>query len=330
MEQTYSAAHSRYERMEYTRCGESGLLLPRISLGFWHNFGESDDDLMGQRMVFSAFDQGITYFDLANNYGPPPGSAEERFGNILHNHLRGYRDEMLIATKAGHAMWSGPYGDWGSRKSLIASIDQSLRRLRLEYVDIFYSHRYDPQTPLEETMMALADIVTKGKALYVGLSKYPADKLKEAVVLLRREHVPVVVHQVRYSMFVREPEMELLELHQSLGLGTISFSPLAGGLLSGKYLSGIPIHSRAAGNSPFLTPETVMSRMQQIKALNEVALSRGQTLSQMAIAWQLYDNRVSSVLCGASSPEQIQENIGALSNIQFSSSELTRISEILK
>ncbi len=329
MEKTYKADCGRYDRMEYARCGNSGLLLPRISLGFWHNFGESDDGDAGRNMVFSAFDRGITYFDLANNYGPPPGSAEICLGRILHDHLKPYRDELIIATKAGHAMWPGPYGDWGSRKSLMASIDQSLRRMRLDYVDIFYSHRYDPQTPLEETMTTLADIVRKGKALYVGLSKYPADKLKEAVEWLRKMQVPVVVHQVRYSLFVRDPETELLELHRSLGLGTVSFSPLAGGLLSGKYLSGIPARSRAASDSPFLTPETVRNKQGQINALHEVAFSRGQTLSQMAIAWQLRDDRVCSVLCGASSADQIQENIGALSNMRFTSSELNRISEIL-
>ena len=329
MNKAYEASPSRYERMEYARCGNSGLLLPRISLGFWHNFGESDDENTGRNMVFSAFDMGITHFDLANNYGPPPGSAEKRLGRIFHDHLKPYRDELIISTKAGHAMWPGPYGDWGSRKSLMASIDQSLLRMHLDYVDIFYSHRYDPQTPLEETMTTLADIVRRGKALYIGLSKYPADKLKEAVGLLRKWQVPVVVHQVRYSMFVREPETELLGLHRSLGLGTVSFSPLAGGLLSGKYLSGIPVHSRAASDSPFLTPETVRSRQRQINALYEVALSRGQTLSQMAIAWQLRDDRICSVLCGASSVEQIQENMGALSQVRFTSSELDRISEIL-
>jgi L-glyceraldehyde 3-phosphate reductase len=309
----------------YVRCGRSGLQLPRISLGLWQNFGASSAFESGREMVLKSFDCGITHFDLANNYGPPPGSAEENFGRILATDLAGYRDELIISTKAGYLMWPGPYGEWGSRKYLLASLDQSLRRMGLEYVDIFYSHRYDPNTPLEETMGALATAVNSGRALYVGISSYGPQRTREAAALLRELKVPCVIHQPSYSLLNRWIEQELLQVLEQEGLGCIAFSPLAQGLLTRKYLQGVPDTSRAALEGSFRKSMLTERNIANVRALDEIARERGQSLAQMAIAWVLRTPAVTSALIGASRWEQIEEILGALRNLQFSSEELQRI-----
>lgn len=329
--EAYKAKEDRYARMSYRRCGRSGLLLPSISLGLWHNFGSVDVFEHFIRIAYMAFDKGITHFDLANNYGPAYGSAEENFGRILKKGLGAYRDELVISSKAGYDMWPGPYGNWGSRKYLMASLDQSLKRMGLEYVDIFYSHRPDPETPIEETMGALADIVRQGKALYVGISNYNAQQTREAVAVLKEYRVPCLIHQARYSLFDRWTEPELLPLLQEEGIGMIAFSPLAQGLLTDKYLHGIPAGSRAAKASGHLqqaqvTPEVV----DKTRRLNEVAVRRGQTLAEMALAWILKDARVTSVIVGASSVEQLNDNLKALEQPDFTTEELDAIEYILK
>lgn len=326
----YVASDKRYDEMVYRRCGRSGLLLPAISLGLWHNFGSVDCFENFEKIAFTAFDNGITHFDLANNYGPVYGSAEENFGKILKHGLGAYRDEMIITTKAGYDMWPGPYGEWGSRKYLMASLNQSLKRMGLDYVDIFYSHRPDPNTPLEETMGALADIVRQGKALYVGISNYDAKQTKEAVEILAEHKVPCLVHQARYSMMDRWTEPELLPLLKEKGVGMVAFSPLAQGLLTNRYLNGIPADSRAAKNfflqKSSITPELVA----KIQSLNDIAVKRGQTLAEMALAWLLKDERVTSVIVGASSANQLLDSLKALNNLQFSAEELNSIEKILK
>ncbi len=321
----YQAAAARYERIPYVRCGRSGLQLPRISLGLWQNFGNSTAFENAREMVLKAFDAGITHFDLANNYGPPAGSAEENFGRILATDLASYRDELIISTKAGYLMWPGPYGEWGSRKYLLASLDQSLRRMGLEYVDIFYSHRYDPDTPLEETMGALATAVSSGRALYVGISSYGPRKTREAVALLRELKVPCVIHQPSYSLLNRWVEKGLLQVLEQEGVGCIAFSPLAQGLLTTKYLHGIPDSSRASLNSFFRKSMVSESNLANVRALNEIARERGQTLAQMAIAWVLRQPAITSALVGASRWEQIEDSLGALRNTRFSAEELQRI-----
>ena len=310
--ENYCLSEPRYEAMNYRRCGRSGLLLPEISLGFWHNFGEAADPQRCRAIVETAFDNGITYFDLANNYGPPAGSAEEMFGRIFDQSLRVHRDEIIVATKAGHDMWPGPYGEWSSRKSLVASLDQSLRRLRLDYVDIFYSHRPDPDTPLEETMQALVDIVRSGKALYAGISKYPPEMAARAYAYLRDAHVPCLVYQGRYNMLDREPEAEILSQAAAKGVGFVAFSPLAQGLLTDRYLNGIPDDSRMR-HSPFLresdlTPELLA----QLRAWNEEARAEGLSLAQYALRWILRRPEVTSVIVGASSVAQLQDSLKAL------------------
>jgi len=326
----YQADSNRYEQIPYKRCGRSGLLLPIISLGLWHNFGGVDVLENGRAMMRRAFDLGITHFDLANNYGPPPGSAEESFGTILKKDFLPYRDELIISTKAGYVMWDGPYGNWGSRKYMLASLDQSLKRMGLEYVDIFYSHRPDPETPLEETMMALDHAVRQGKALYVGISNYPADRAKEAANILRELGTPCLIHQPKYSMFERWVENGLLDVLEEEGIGCIPFSPLAQGLLTNKYLKGIPEGSRAAKSWGFLQPHMVEKAIEKVKLLNEVAVERGQSLAQMALAWIVKDARVTSVLIGASSVAQIEDNVAMTNNLDFTEEELRKIEEILK
>ena len=317
--------------MEYNRCGKSGLLLPQISLGLWHNFGSVDNFENGENIVKEAFDKGITHFDLANNYGPIPGSAETNFGKILKNNFQGnLRDEMVIATKAGYKMWEGPYGEWGSRKYLITSLNQSLKRMNLDYVDIFYSHRYDSNTPLEETMMALDYAVRSGKALYAGISNYPAEQTKEATEILQQLGTPCLIHQEKYSMFVRTCEEGLLDVLEDKGVGCIAFSPLAQGLLTDKYLKGIPENSRAHNPNGHLKEDEVSEeRIQKIVQLNDIAKERNQSLAQMALAWLLKDKRVTSVLIGASSVGQLNNNIDSLQNLEFSSDELVAIETIL-
>ncbi len=315
--------------MEYRRCGKSGLLLPAISLGLWQNFGAGESFGRSRSILHEAFDSGITYFDLANNYGPPPGSAEEIFGRIFAENFKPYRDEIIVATKAGYTMWDGPYGDWASRKYLVASCDQSLRRLGLDYVDIFYSHRYDPATPLEETMGALDYIVRSGRALYAALSNYPADQFAKAVAILKKLGTPCLAHQIKYSMLVTETGDSLFGVHAKNGVGCVSFSPLAQGQLSDKYLNGIPGGSRGARDFS-LTREEVEVNLPKVRLLNEIARMRGQSLAQMAVAWQLYDERVTSVLIGVSSQAQLRDNLGALGNRTFSEQELTAIGEILR
>ena len=330
MENAYTADEHRYDAMNYRRCGRSGILLPALSLGLWHNFGSVDDYANYSRIAFTAFDNGITHFDLANNYGPVYGSAEENFGKILKNGLGRYRDELIISTKAGYDMWAGPYGNWGSRKYLMASLDQSLRRMGLEYVDIFYSHRPDPETPVEETMGALADIVRQGKALYAGISNYKPEQTRKAVEALRACGVPCLIHQARYSMFDRWVEPELLSVLDETGIGMIAFSPLAQGLLSNRYLHGIPADSRAARETGRLKREQITDeRLWQITRLNEIARRRGQSLAEMALAWLLRDRRVTSVLIGASSVEQLKINLRAQNNTAFSDEELAEIEKIL-
>ena len=328
---TYRASDSRYETMTYRRAGASGLKLPLLSLGLWHNFGTNDDYENMKRMCFAAFDRGVTHFDVANNYGPLPGSAEQNFGRILREELAGYRDEMIISTKAGYNMWPGPYGDWGSRKYLLASLDQSLKRLGLPYVDIFYHHRMDKNTPLEESMLALDTAVKSGRALYAGLSNYDSATAHEAAKILKELHCPFVLNQVRYSIFDRHIEPDGLEQAAAdAGFGIIAFSPLAQGLLTDRYLRGIPADSRIGKGGPFLRKEQLTEeKLGQISALNDVALSRGQTLSEMALSWVLRSERVTSVLIGASSPEQIVQNLGILSAPAFSAEELSRIDVIM-
>ena len=327
----YKAAENRYGIMTYDRCGRSGLKLPQVSLGLWHNFGGVDIFENGRNMVHRAFDLGITHFDLANNYGPPPGSAEENFGKIFSRDLKSYRDELIISSKAGYGMWDGPYGDFGSRKYLIASLDQSLKRMGLDYVDIFYHHRPDPETPVEESMGALDQIVRSGKALYVGISSYNSEETKQASTILKQLGTPCLIHQPKYSMFQRWIEDGLTDVLREEGIGSIVFSPLAQGLLTNRYLKGIPNDSRAAKESIFLnegnlTPEI----LSKIKKLNDIAESRGQTLAQMAIAWVLRLPEVTSALIGASKVSQIEDAVGALNNLQFGDTELTAIEEVLK
>lgn len=324
----YIAQSSRYEQMKYRRSGKSGIKLPEISLGLWHNFGYADRFEVSRQIVLKAFDRGITHFDLANNYGPPPGSAEENFGRMMQNDLNPYRDEMIISTKAGYLMWDGPYGEWGSKKYLVSSLDQSLKRMKLDYVDIFYSHRPDPDTPLEETMAALDLIVKQGKALYAGISNYPADLTQKAAEILKKLGTPCLIHQPSYSMFNRWAEEGLMEVLEQEGMGCITFSPLAQGLLTDRYLNGIPSDSRAAKHV-FLNEDRVVLMLPQIKKLNEIAVKRGQSLSQMAIAWLLKDKRVTSVLIGASSVAQLENNLGALGNKKFSTDELEAIESVL-
>ncbi|HAY70600.1 MAG TPA: L-glyceraldehyde 3-phosphate reductase [Saprospirales bacterium] len=324
------AAQDRYQRMMYNRCGHSGLKLPAISLGLWHNFGGVDVFETSAKMIHRAFDAGITHFDLANNYGPPPGSAEENFGRILRRDLMAYRDEMIISTKAGYYMWEGPYGEWGSRKYLLSSLDRSLQRMGLDYVDIFYSHRPDPETPLEETMGALDTVVRQGKALYAGISNYPADKALEASQILRSLGTPCLIHQPRYSMLDRWVEKDLLNVLESEGIGCIAFSPLAQGLLTDRYLQGVPDGSRAAKPHGFLKKDQITTEMLSvIKALDQIASSRSQSLAQMAIAWLLKDHRVTSVLVGASSVGQLNNNLKALDHLDFTGDELEAIEKIL-
>jgi L-glyceraldehyde 3-phosphate reductase len=327
----YQADNSRYDTMKYNRSGRSGLQLPAISLGLWHNFGGVDTYENGRAMLRRAFDLGITHFDLANNYGPPPGSAEEMFGQMLKSDFAPYRDEMIISTKAGYTMWPGPYGDWGSRKYLISSLDQSLKRMGLEYVDIFYSHRPDPNTPLEETMGALDSIVRQGKALYVGISNYSAEQTAEAVKILKGLGTPLVIHQPSYSMFNRWIEDGLQDVLLENGVGSIAFCPLAQGLLTNKYINGIPTDSRAAKTTSFLSKDQVTEEVvNRVKKLNEVAVERGQNLAQLALAWVLRGGRVTSALIGASRVSQIEENVAALNNLSFTEDELNRIEDILR
>lgn len=326
----YYAQDTRYQSMRYSRCGSSGLLLPAVSLGFWHNFGDTSPYENMKQLCFTAFDHGITHFDLANNYGPNPGSAERNLGRILREELGAYRDELIISTKAGYEMWDGPYGNWGSRKHILASLDQSLQRLGLPYVDIFYHHRMDPQTPLEETMSALAQAVTEGKALYVGLSNYDGASLERAARILKELHCPFLINQNRYSIFDRAIEQNgLKETAARLQKGIIAFSPLAQGMLTDRYLHGIPEDSRIKTDGRFLHADDLTEkRLQQIRALNEVAHGRGQTLAEMALSWILRDGVVTSVLIGASKPSQILDNIQALDNTAFSEEEQARIEQI--
>ncbi len=326
----YLPSTTRYDTMLYRRCGRSGLKLPVISLGLWHNFGGVDTLEKGRTMVHRAFDLGITHFDLANNYGPPPGSAEENFGRILSQDLRAYRDELVISTKAGYGMWAGPYGDWGSRKYLIASLDQSLKRMGLDYVDIFYSHRPDPETPVEETMQALDFAVRSGRALYVGISNYSAEQTRRAAQVLRQLGTPALIHQPVYNMFNRWIEPELLDELETAGMGCIPFSPLAQGLLTGRYLKDIPADSRAAKPHGFLKRDQVTDdRLEKVRRLSQVALERGQSMAQMAIAWVLRNPTVTSALIGASRPEQIDDIVSAAQNLSFSPEELAQIDRIL-
>jgi L-glyceraldehyde 3-phosphate reductase len=322
---TYVPAADRYERMLYRRCGQSGLKLPAISLGLWWNFGHARPLETSRAIVRRAFDLGITHFDLANNYGPPYGSAEETFGRLLRKDLAAHRDELVVSTKAGYDMWPGPYGDWGSRKYLLASLDQSLGRMGLEYVDIFYSHRFDPDTPLEETMGALDAAVRQGKALYAGISSYSAEKTREAYAILRDLGTPLLIHQPSYSMLNRWIEPELLDAIGELGIGCIVFSPLAQGMLTDKYLHGVPEGSRASWPSSLSPNLLTHEALDKIRALNEVAASRGQSLAQLALAWVLRDPRVTSALIGASSVQQLEDNVGALASLDFSDEELAEI-----
>jgi L-glyceraldehyde 3-phosphate reductase len=323
-------SEQRYDSMRYNRCGRSGLLLPAISLGLWHNFGDVDTYENARLLVRRAFDLGITHFDLANNYGPPPGSAEETFGRILRDDLAAYRDELIISTKAGYRMWPGPYGEWGSRKYLLASLDQSLRRMGVEYVDIFYSHRPDPDTPLEETMMALDQAVRSGRALYAGISNYSADMTRRAAAILRDLGTPCLIHQPVYHMLNRWIEGELLQALQDEGIGCIVFSPLAQGLLTGKYLKGIPEESRAAKAHGFLRPAHITAgRLAKVDALQSVAHARGQSLAQLALSWVLRHSAVTSALIGANRVSHLEENVVALANLRFSDEELSRIETIL-
>ncbi|MGL4632519.1 MAG: L-glyceraldehyde 3-phosphate reductase [Leadbetterella sp.] len=325
----YTPSSNRYSEMSTRRCGKSGLILPEISLGLWHNFGGVDVYENFRSILFRAFDKGVFHFDLANNYGPPPGSAEENFGRILAKDLAAYRDELIVSSKAGYLMWSGPFGEWGSRKYLIASCEQSLKRMGLEYVDIFYSHRYDPNTPLEETMGALDTLVRQGKALYVGISNYGPDETQKAAEILRQLGTPCVIHQPKYSMLERTPEVGLLDTLQKNQIGCIAFSPLAQGVLTDKYLKGIPSDSRAGKPTGFLQADQISSDViDKVKKLNDIASKRGQSLAQMAILWLLKDQRVTSVLIGASSVAQLDDSLDALKAEKFSSEELAIIENI--
>ena len=327
---SYHPLDTRYDTMPYNRCGRSGLKLPAISLGLWHNFGGVDSLENSRAMLWRAFDLGITHFDLANNYGPPPGSAEETFGQILRQDLATYRDELIISSKAGYYMWPGPYGEWGSRKYLVASLDQSLRRMRLDYVDIFYHHRPDPNTPLEETMGALDHIVRSGKALYVGISSYTAEQTRQAAQVLKALGTPCLIHQPKYSLFERWIENGLLSVLREEGIGCIAFSPLAQGLLTDKYLTGIPADSRASKPHGFLRPEHITKdKLAQVQRLQEVAQARGQTLAQMAVAWVLRHAEMTSALIGASRASHIEDAVGALKHLKFASEELQAIERIL-
>jgi L-glyceraldehyde 3-phosphate reductase len=328
---SYTPDPKRYDAMEYRRCGRSGLLLPAVSLGLWHNFGHVDVLENCRKILHLAFDSGITHFDLANNYGPPPGSAEENFGRILKQDFHGFRDQMVISTKAGYYMWEGPYGEWGSKKYLVSSLDQSLKRMGLDYVDIFYHHRPDPNTPLEETMTALDLIVRQGKALYVGISNYQAEEAAKALAILKQLGTPCLIHQPKYSMFERWVEGGLLDLLEREGVGCIPFSPLAQGLLTNKYLKGIPEDSRAAKATGFLQADQVTpDKVDKIRRLNELAIKRDQTLAQMALAWILKDKRITSVLIGVSKPEQVTDSLQCFRNTWFSPEELQMIETILK
>jgi len=327
----YVANDERYEKMKYNRCGRSGLLLPAISLGLWHNFGDVTSVETSRQMLKCAFDLGITHFDLANNYGPPAGSAESNFGRILKEDFLPYRDELVISTKAGYYMWPGPYGEWGSKKYLVSSLDQSLKRMGLDYVDIFYHHRPDPNTPLEETMRALDLIVRQGKALYVGISNYGAEEAKKAIDILNDLGTPCLIHQPSYSMLNRWIEDELIDVLEKEGVGSIAFSPLAGGKLTNRYLNGIPKDSRAASGSVFLSENDITEELvTKIKALNEVAMKRGQSLAQMALAWDLKVGKLTSVLIGASKVSQIEDCVQALQHLDFNEEEFKAIDEILK
>jgi L-glyceraldehyde 3-phosphate reductase len=326
----FRAEPSRYKEMKYRRCGKSGLLFPAISLGLWHNFGDSDDLIVGRNLLRLAFDNGITHFDLANNYGPPPGSAEINFGKILKKDFKNYRDELIISSKAGYGMWPGPYGDFGSKKFLVASLDQSLQRMNLDYVDIFYHHRPDNDTPLEETMGALDLMVRQGKALYVGLSNYQPKEAEKAFKILKDLGTPCLIHLPRYRLFDRWIEDGLLDLLGNSGVGAICFSPLAQGMLTDKYINGLPKDSRAVKDSPFLNTDQVLEMLPKIKALNEIAKSRNQNLAQMAISWILKDDRITSVLIGASKTSQIIDSVKATENTVFSDEELTNINAILE
>jgi L-glyceraldehyde 3-phosphate reductase len=331
MNMGYLPSAKRYTSMIYNYCGKSGLKLPAISLGLWHNFGNVDKFDNSRQILLKAFDAGITHFDLANNYGPPPGSAEKNFGVILKNDLKNYRDELIISTKAGYKMWDGPYGEWGSRKYLLASLDQSLERMGIDYVDIFYSHRPDPDTPIEETMGALDIAVKQGKALYAGISNYNPQQTKKAAVILRAMGTPCIIHQPKYSMFVRDPEDRLFDVLEDEGIGSIVFSPLAQGLLTDKYLDGIPEGSRAAKPHGFLRKEEVTAdKIARIRKLNDIARKRNQSLAQMAIAWILRDRRITSVLVGVSSVDQLYDNLRSLDNLKFDMAELKSIDKILE
>ena len=328
----YIPSTKRYDKMVYNRCGKSGLMLPAISLGLWQNFGSVDDFENAKEVIRRAFDRGITHFDLANNYGPEPGTAEENFGKILKKNFTGnLRDELVVSTKAGFTMWPGPYGDWGSRKYILSSLDQSLERLQLDYVDIFYSHRPDPNTPIEETMMALNTAVRSGRALYVGISNYSAEQTKAAVAILKQLGTPCLIHQPKYSMFQRWVEDGLLDVLEENGIGAIPFSPLAQGLLTDKYLKGIPAESRASKPEASLKlTDITEERLQQIRSLNAIAMQRNQSLAQMAISWLMKDKRVTSVLIGARSVQQLDDNIDSLNNTAFSTTELASIEKVLR
>lgn len=326
----YIADENRYEKIKYRRTGNSGLLLPELSLGLWHNFGDNDDFKNARNLLKCAFDNGITHFDLANNYGPPPGSAEKNFGKILKKDFKPYRDELIISSKAGYGMWPGPYGDLGSKKFLVASLDQSLQRMGLDYVDIFYHHRPDYDTPLEETMGALDLIVRQGKALYVGISNYQPERAAKAFKILKELGTPCIIHQPRYNLFDRWIEDGLLDLLDNSGVGAICFSPLAQGMLTNKYINGLPQDSRAVKESPFLNTSQVLEHLPKIKALNEIAENRNQNLAQMAISWILKDDRITSVLIGASKTDQIIDSLKATENTSFSDDELNNINAVLK
>lgn len=327
----YTPKPERYDSMKYNRCGKSGLQLPAISLGLWHNFGDQTSLSNARKMLHTAFDLGITHFDLANNYGPPPGSAELNFGKLLAQDFRSHRDELIISSKAGYLMWPGPYGEWGSRKYLLSSLDASLKRMGLDYVDIFYSHRFDPDTPLEETMGALASAYKMGKCLYVGISSYSAEKTREAHAILKDMGVPLLIHQPSYSMLNRWVEESLLSTLDELGVGTICFSPLAQGMLTDKYLGEIPEDSRAARKGSSLSQQMLTKEnLENIRSLNAIAQERGQSLAQMALAWCMRRKEITSVLIGASSPEQIKENVATLENLDFSDEELKRIDSFAK
>lgn len=329
--QPYQPAADRYSQMKYRRCGKSGLVLPEISLGLWHNFGHNSDFTLGRKILRRAFDLGICHFDLANNYGPPFGSAEENFGRILQKDFLPYRDELIISSKAGWDMWPGPYGNYGSKKYLVASCDQSLKRMGLDYVDIFYHHRPDPETPLEETMGALDLLVRQGKALYVGVSQYSAEDTAKAIEILKNLGTPMLIHQPRYSMIDRWAENGLMDVLGEKGVGSIAFSPLEQGMLTDKYLKGIPADSRAAKDGRYLKPDQIGGeKLEMIRQLNEIALKRGQSLAQMAIAWLLKDPRITSVLIGVSKAEQLDDNVAAVVNSSFSETELGEIKKILR